>query len=288
MAKGIFSGIDNVAQKGKKAYIGIDGIARKVKKMYIGVENIARLCYQAFIKVTYQSDLDMSFTEKEIEEEGDVYGDFPITSDSNRVDFWFHPETLATNDPGKKYVDYPWCAYADLYSDLYQQMGYREDYLAQHWNENGISEGRSLGTLTSSSICEKQEDHTLYHVYRPKVITLTGVGGTTTGIATFWEVLGSDGTSLGSQLGTVSTKTMNVYPGMTINFYARHVDGSFNVGSDGSACWVKIDGTTVGGRGTYAYTVPTDISAIKIVLNVDNHWDGGLSYQITVTTTAFS
>lgn len=42
MAKGVYIGIDGVAQKVKKLYIGVDGVARKVKKAYIGVDGVAR------------------------------------------------------------------------------------------------------------------------------------------------------------------------------------------------------------------------------------------------------
>ena len=287
MARKIHIGVDDTAKQARKIYVGVDGIARRVKKIYIGVENLARLCYAAFVRVFYQSDLSLSFTEKEVDA-GTAYGSFPtLPTDSNRVDFWFHPDTIALNDPGKKYIDYPWCAYSDQYPDLYKQMGYREDYLAEHWDKYGVSEGRTLGTLTANDICTKTDDHTLYHRYAPKSIILSGVADTITGIATFWEVFGSDGTSLGSMAGTTDTKSMKVYPGMQIYFYARHDDGWANVGSDGSACFVKIDGVTVGQRGTYVYTVPKDVQNIHAVLNVDNHWDNGLSYQITVTTTKF-
>ncbi len=160
MAKKFYVGVNDTARKARRMYVGIDDIARTVKKVYIGVGNVAKLCF-AWVKVLYNSTLNLSFTEKEMQM-GDAYGAFPtLPSDSNRVDFWFHPDTLVGNGSGVKYIDNPWSAYADLNPDLYNQMGYREDYLAQHWVQHGISEGRSLGGLTPTTICNKEDDHIL-------------------------------------------------------------------------------------------------------------------------------
>lgn len=45
MAKALYTGVGDKAQKVKGIYIGVDGKARKVKKAYIGVEGKARLFY---------------------------------------------------------------------------------------------------------------------------------------------------------------------------------------------------------------------------------------------------
>ena len=72
---------------------------------------------------------------------------------------------------------------------------------------------------------------------------------------------------------------------MYLILHARHADGFASVGSNGSACAVKIDGKKVSGRGEYAYKIPNDIKAIRVVLSVDDHWDGGESWIVSVTTT---
>ena len=50
MAKAVYIGINNLAQKVKAIYIGINGTARKVVKGYIGVNGVARLFWEAASK----------------------------------------------------------------------------------------------------------------------------------------------------------------------------------------------------------------------------------------------
>lgn len=133
MAKGFYVGVDNKARKAKKMYVGVDGKARKIKKVYIGVDGKARLCYSSgeTVIITYSSSLSLSYTSKTIES-GTAYGSFPLTANSNRVDFWFESGATAKHDSSKSYASYPWCAYADANSDLYSAYGYNQGRLAQH------------------------------------------------------------------------------------------------------------------------------------------------------------
>lgn len=284
MAKKFYIGVNNTARKARKIYIGINNIARTVKKVYVGVDNVAKLCF-AWVKVLYNSTLNLSFTKKEMQM-GDTYGNFPtLPSDSNRVDFWFYPDALVGNGSGVKYVDSPWSAYADLYPDLYKQMGYREDYLAQHWVEHGISEGRSLGGLTPTTICNKEDDHTLQHVYSVKTVACTGIGGVTSGKGAFATLYYTDGAKAKEFRIQDASTQFTAYPGMYIIFNAQHINGNAGVGADGSACYVKIDGVKVSGAGRYTYYIPRNVKAISMTGAIDNHWDLGQSWVINVTTT---
>ena len=57
MAKKLYVGVDNVAQRIKKAYIGVNGIAKKIKKIYIGdANNKARLFYYDDNALMFASD----------------------------------------------------------------------------------------------------------------------------------------------------------------------------------------------------------------------------------------
>lgn len=47
MAKGMYVGASNIAQKGKKAYFGVDNVARKVKRIYVGENNVAKLAFNS-------------------------------------------------------------------------------------------------------------------------------------------------------------------------------------------------------------------------------------------------
>lgn len=143
------------------AYITRYGGYRKVKKVYVGDENgIARICYNGLATITYKTNLDTTFTTKDVLIL-DKYGSMPITADSARVDFWFKPNSVAKKDSSKKYIDYPWCAYADANPSLYSSYGYKEDRLAKHWNEVGRSGNYDLGCITKNSICTTREDHIL-------------------------------------------------------------------------------------------------------------------------------
>jgi hypothetical protein len=168
MAKRVYIGVNDKARRVKKIYTGINNVARKVKKIYVGVGNIARLCYTAFVNVTYTSKKTLSFSTKEVEP-GTAYGTFPTLpappakedGAGGRVDFWFDPKATAKYDSSKKYIDYPWCAYADANPDLYSSYGYKKDLLASHWNTSGITGNRALGGITPTTICTNEEDHTL-------------------------------------------------------------------------------------------------------------------------------
>lgn len=48
MAKEIYIGVNNIANKVKKIYVGVDGVAKKIKKVYVGDANgKARLCFSS-------------------------------------------------------------------------------------------------------------------------------------------------------------------------------------------------------------------------------------------------
>lgn len=287
MAKKFYIGVQDKAHQMKKGYIGIDGKARQIKKIYIGINNIAKLCYERIkTKITYLSNLTLSFNTKEIYS-GEKYLLPSITpTNSNREDFWFKSDATAKNDSKKKYIDYPWCAYADANSSVYNSYGYSQDMLAKHWNETGRAAGYSKGDA-ASQLCLTEENHTLQHVYRPKVVTITATASQTSHSRSFANIHNSSNSILYAFIsdGEGYSNTQNAYPGMYLILHARHEDGLLGVGSDGSACAVKINGTKVSGRGEYAYKIPNDIKAIKVVLGVDDHWDGGESWVVTVTTT---
>lgn len=287
MAKKFYRGINNKATEMKKFYIGVGNKAKRVVKMYIGIDNVAKICYElAKVTISYVTNLTSSFTSKTIYI-GHKYPIPTITpSNSNREDFWFKSDATAKNDSKKKYIDYPWCAYADANPNVYKLYGYSQDMLAKHWNETGRAVGYSKGDVASQT-CLTEEDHTLQHVYRSKVVKITATASESSSSKSFANIHNSKNNILYNFISTGSnySSTQNAYPGMYLILQARHVDGLSNVGSDGSACAVKIDGKKVSGRGEYTYKIPDDIKSIKVVLSIDNHWDGGQSWVVSVTTT---
>ena len=301
MAKRVYIGVNDKARRVKRVYLGINNIARKVKKIYIGVGNVARLCYTAFVNVTYKSSKALSFTSKEVEPET-AYGAFPTISQtipsgcSGRVDFWFHPNATAKYDSSKKYIDYPWCAYADAHPDLYSQYGYAQDLLAKHWYTDGrVYTNWPLGTLTADNVCTLEDNHELQHVYRPlrtwnaNHLSIESITG-----AVAWEIKDSKGNVVYAQGSTALGYDQSIFPGMTITAYGRWFDGLTNVGADGSACgvWLGIDGgsetkKTSGVNKTFTYTVPNNVYKVRIELLQDRHWDGGESWQVHIWISEF-
>lgn len=57
MSKGIYIGVNSVAQKVKKVYIGVGGVARRAKKAYVGVDGVARLFWQKPTSVYFYADM---------------------------------------------------------------------------------------------------------------------------------------------------------------------------------------------------------------------------------------
>lgn len=283
-----YVGVEDGANYLKKIYVGVHDVARRIVKGYVGVDGVARLCYLLATKVKYVTALSASFTEK-IVPIGQAYRDFPIATNSNRVDFWFDPAATAKNDKKKKYVDYPWCAYADANPSVYASYGYSQDLLAKHWDTTGASQKLSLGSITENTICETEEEHTLQHAYcarKIKVVIATKSESADSG-SPFAEVFNSKGVSQKSFMGTGDEKdaTYYVYPGMTMKLYARWIQGFGSIGSDGSACSVVIDGTKVLGKGTYTYTIPNNVSQLTLSLFKDPHVDFSCSYRVTMSTT---
>lgn len=283
-----YVGVEDGANYLKRLYVGINDVARRIVKGYVGVDGVARLCYLLATKVKYQTALTTSFTEK-IVPIGQTYGAFPITANSNRVDFWFDPTATAKNDKKKKYVDYPWCAYADANPSVYASYGYSQDLLAKHWDTTGASKKLDLGSITESTICDIEEEHTLQHAYcarKTKVVIATKSESANTDYP-FAEVFDSKGTLIKSIYGTDDEKnaTYYVYPGMTLKLYARWIRGFGSVGSDGSACSITIDGTTYPGKGTRTYVIPNNVSQLTLNLSNDLHSDLSNSYRVTLSTT---
>ena len=290
MAKNIYIGIANKAHQIAKGFIGIDNKARRIKKIYIGVNNIAKLCYNALVTISYVTSLTANYTSKEMW----LYDKYSLPTltptNSNRVDFWFDPSATAKNDSKKKYIDYPWCAYADANSSVYSSYGYAQDLLAKHWDTTGASKNLSLGTVTTNTICEKKEDHTLQHTYcarKIKVVIAAKSEAALTDLP-FAEAFDSKGVSQKTFMGTDDEKntTYYVYPGMKMKLYAKWDKGFGSVGSDGSACSVTIDGVKVlAGIGTYTYTIPNNVSQLTLNLSNDLHTDFSSSYRVTMSTT---
>lgn len=286
----LFKGVNNKPKEVDILRFKVNGEYKQVKKVYVGVNNIAKLCYSGVAKVTYSSKQTLSFSTKEILI-SQAYGDLPtMTANSNYTDFWFNPNTTAKHDSSKKYVDYPWCAYADSYDTVYANYGYAQDLLTKYWTEVGKDFGHKNGTMTGKEICTTREDHTIQHVrVRSSAATLKALD---TGDASslrntyFVEVFNSKGQSVFSRTpDNTGTGTYSLYPGMKINFYARHEDGWAGVGDDGSACKITIDGKKVHGRGTFTYDVPDNLKTISVRVDGDDHWDGGQSWVVVVTTT---
>lgn len=284
MAKGFYVGVDNKARKAKKMYVGIDGKARKIKKVYIGVDGKARLCYTltSSVKVTYSSSKTLSFTSKTI----DTGTKYPIPSitpvDAVRADFWVQSGATAKNDSSKKYADYPWCVYADAHPDVYNTYGYAQDRLAKHYWENGASEGRTLGGITPSTVCEKEVDHTLQHVYASHMVSITNDGELQDNYITFATLYYSNGTQA-RIFETGRDETYVAYPGMYIIFNAVWKEGV--IGTTPNNCSITINGVKVQGKGTYKYTIPNNVSKIYMRGQQDIHTNLGYSTVITVTTT---
>ncbi len=282
----------------KNIYLNVSGVNKRVRRLYFHTNNTNKLCYSC-PKVTFKSTLDLilgSTEGKEINKDvftDTAYGTFPTaSSNSNRVDFWCYPNATAKFDSTKKYVDNPWCIYCDANSansssGLYKSCGYTEDKLAEHWATEGYksSSGFILGGLSAADICTETADHTIQHCYSTKTISISATCGTAA--KTYADLYNSSGTLVRSfTMNGNSVNGVTGYPGMYFIFHARHQDGTFNVGSDGSACAVNINGTKVSGRGDYTYTLPRNISKLVIAAASDNHWDGGVSFNISVTTTA--
>ena len=283
-----YAGVEDGASYLKRLYVGINDVARRIIKGYVGVDGVARLCYLLATRVKYQTELTASFAEKIIPV-GQAYGAFPIAANNNRIDFWFNSTATAKNDKKKKYVDYPWCAYADANPSVYASYGYSQDLLAKHWDTTGASQKLSLGSITENTICETEEEHTLQHAYcarKIKVVIATKSEPADSGLP-FAEVFNSKGVSQKSFMGTDDEKnaTYYVYPGMTMKLYARWNQGFGSIGSDGSACSVVIDGTKVLGKGTYTYTIPNNVSQLTLSLSNDLHADFSGSYRVTMSTT---
>lgn len=286
MAKGFYVGVDNKARKAKKMYVGVDGKARKIKKVYIGVDGKARLCYSSgeMVVITYSSSLSLSYTSKTVEV-GKAYGAFPLTANSNRVDFWFESGAKAKKDSSKSYANYPWCAYADANSDLYSAYGYDQGRLAQHWNERGASEGRSLGGVTATTICTKETNHTLQHSYTSKKVAVTNSSKDLKAMGPIAYLYHSDGTQVVGFSIRGDTPTYTAYPGMYFVFYVEHNSGL--LGRNSSK--ITINGTTVatanGNTKTYKYVIPNNLKTLTMNCIQDEHADGGWSWINTITTT---
>lgn len=280
-----YVGVEDGANYLKRLYVGINDVARRIVKGYVGVDGVARLCYLLATKVKYVTSLTASFTEKVVPV-GQPYGSFPITAEDNRVDFWFDPTATAKYDSQKKYVDYPWCAYADANATVYDSYGYAQDLLAKHWDTTGASKKLNLGVITEDTVCSKEIDHTLQHVSKPRKIPVIVADASQTSSQYFAQLLDSTSTSLKTWTGTDAEKStsVNAYPGMKIKLFARYEEGLLGVGDDGSACLININGTQVMKKGTYTYTVPDDISNIYLNVSVDDHYDGGASYRVTLST----
>lgn len=288
MAANMYRGIKNIARIFKRMYIGVNNKARPIRKAYIGIDGIARLCFETQkVIVSYVTSLTSSFSSKTVYV-GDLYPTSPTVTpaNSNRVDFWFPANATAKKSTSKKYIDYPWYAYADANSDLYTKYGYAEDLLAKHWNETGKSKGLSLGDAATLR-CLTEEDHIVQHVYRPKAITLTAKHSTEAYSGySYVTIKNSKGNTLQtfSTTGAAATNTYTVYPGMKITITSRYWAG---ISESRTTSFIKLNGTTVvNGAGSYTYTVPTDIKAMTISLIEDDHLLGQ-SWQITATTTKF-
>lgn len=284
-----YVGVEDGANCLKKIYVGVHDMAHRIIKGYVGVDGVARLCYLFVTKVKYITTLSSSFIEKMVPI-GQPYGDFPISENSNRVDFWLeNPETTARFDSSKSYKDYPWCIYADKNLELYRTYGYAQDLLAKHWDTVGANNKWSLGSVTKDTICTKEEEHTLHHMYcvrKTKVVIATKSENALDNYP-FAEVFDSKGTLIKSIYGTDDEKnaTYYVYPGMTLKLYARWIQGWGSVGSDGSACSITIDGTTYPGKGTRTYVIPNNVSQLTLNLSNDLHSDFSNSYRVTLSTT---
>lgn len=278
-----YVGVEDGANYLKRLYVGINNTARRIIKGYVGVDGVAKLCYLIVTKVSYITSLTASFTEKVIPLH-QPYGDFPITGKSGCIDFWFDSTATAKHDSKKKYFDYPWCAYADQNPALYGTYGYAQDLLAKHWYETGKSKKLNTGTLTKNSICEKEENHSLQHVRRPEVITLTASETEGHEGKSFVDVCDSKGNLLKA---FDASGTYNIYPGMTLVFHARFDSGLGSDNGGNYACKVTVDGKVLGYRGASYWKVPDNIKAIKVTLAVDNHIEPLLaqSWIVTATTT---
>ena len=278
-----YVGVEDGANYLKRLYVGINDVARRIIKGYVGVDGVARLCYLLATRVKYQTELTASFAEKIIPV-GQAYGAFPIAANNNRIDFWFNSTATAKNDTKKKYVDYPWCAYADANPSVYASYGYSQDLLAKHWYETGAAAGLSLGIITSDMICDTDIDHTLGHAYRPKSIAFTASQTEGTSGKSFVDVCDSKGTVLKA---FTESGTYTIYPGMTLIFHARYNEGLGSDDGGNHACKVIIDGVVKGYRGATYWKVPNNIKAVKVNLEIDDHINPLLSQSwiITVTTT---
>lgn len=195
------------------------------------------------------------------------------------------------NDETKKYIDYPWCAYADANPSLYTTYGYAEDLLAKHWDSTGAKKGLALGGIINTTICTKETEHTLQEICRPRKITcksykyddITGVNDSNNSCL----VYDSKGNQIYAHANN-GTVTWTLYPGYKVRFLLRWEPPLFGSGS-ASRTWVKINGKQVAtGRGQYDYVVPNDISAMDITIFINVRDDLSADSQFTVTTTKFA
>lgn len=269
--------------KTKKLYVNKDGTKRLIRKLKVVKDNTTTVPY-ALPEVTYTSSYNPSFTTKDVLM-SDTYGAMPTFSTTTKgVDFWFYPNQVAA-DGSTKYADNPWAAYADANSDLKSSYGYRRDQLAEHWNKKGSGEGRLLGGVTSSTICEREDSHELQHISARKQVpfkftqTARSLGSAidTDIAAQLYYQSGAGFADLSIvRLGTakLTSESVSVYPGVKIIIHSR----SKGIGSDP---WIKVNGTKVASEGNYSYTVTDRTESITVsnkpVTRAGEWW------QVTVT-----
>lgn len=286
----------------KKLHVNKGGTKSLIRKLKVVKDGVTTIPY-ALPEVTFSSSLLSNTTKKDVLM-GDTYGTFPtLTANSNRVDFWFTTDAVAKNDSNKKYIDYPWCAYADANSSLYNSYQYKEDLLAKHWATTGsTSSSYKLGSLDNTTICTKTDNHTVQHAYSVKAVTLTYSSRAESDYSSqvFCEIYYSDNTLVTQLKMSGSGGTITVYPGMQLKLYARYLgDSRVN-----AAATVQIDGTTkvsLSGKygsslvGSTTYTIPRNVQSITVAGTYNNRRDivnsglmpdyaTGEDLSVTVTT----
>lgn len=275
----------------ERVYIDQKDSDHLLRKLYLN-DGSGQTLYYALPEVTFQSSLLSSSVKKDVLSDT-AYGDFPtLTADSNRVDFWFTTDAVAKNDSTKKYVDYPWCAYADANSSLYSSYQYKEDLLAKHWYSTGSTSGSGyiLGGLTQNSICTKEDSHQIQHVSRQKSIPVTITSekslGTFFSSANAAVVRNSNGgTEYALEPATTTSQsyTWHAQPGMTLT--ATAVQG----GAGSLNPQVTLNGTKKVGNGSWSLDITKDIKSITV--HVATYFPTKLSvpvgeyWQISITTT---
>lgn len=294
-----FSIDDNTVER---VYIDQKDSDHLLRKLYLNDGNEQTL-YYALPEVTFQSSLLSSPVKKDVLSDT-AYGDFPsLAQNNNRVDFWFTTDAVAKNDSNKKYIDYPWCAYADANSSLYNSYQYKEDLLAKHWATTGsASSSYKLGSLDNTTICTKTDNHTVQHTYSVKAVTLTYSSRAESNYSSqvFCEIYYSDNTLVTQLKMSGAGGTITVYPGMQLKLYARYLgDSRVN-----AAATVKINGSTkvsLSGKygsslvGSTTYTIPRNVQSITVAGTYNNRRDiissglipdyaTGEDLSVTVTT----